>query len=1294
MQFLQALSPNTGLAFVLVQHLEPTHQSILPKLLARATKMPVHEARDRMRVEPNQVYVIPANADLSLMDGSLHMVVRKETTGHYLPIDYFFQSLAEKEKSRAIGVVLSGTASDGTAGLRAIKMEGGVTFAQDPSTAKFDGMPRSAITAGCVDFVLPPDRIATELERLATRPLALVEPVEVPPPKEEDWAHLFRLLRASSGVDFTYYKRATIKRRIARRMALHKFEDFTEYLKFLDGNRAEQDLLFQEVLIHVTGFFRDPEVFAALKEKAFPKIFAGRKNAEPIRIWVPGCSTGEEAYSIAICLLEYLGDRAVGTPIQIFATDINEVAIEKARAGIYLEEAASNVTPERRRRYFTRIDGNYSINPSVRELCVFARHDLIKDPPFSKLDLVSCRNVLIYMEQVLQRKIVAAFHYALKPTGMLLLGRSESLGAYPQLFTAADRKHKFFTRNRGAVEPFQIAEASFEMPPLPGKPKVEAPLRVDLEREADRIVWERYAHAGIVVNNDLQILHFRGDTSPYLQPAPGRATFSLNRMLPQELQLELRAALQEARRTGHSVRRELIPVKRDGEMRTINVEVNPLPSSGDGGKSYLILFEEPGDSRRTLRSRPASAEPSGKGPRMQELRRVQAELVRTREYLQAVIREQESTNEELKTANEEALSSMEELQSTNEELETAKEELQSSNEELVTLNEQLQNRNAELSLLSDDLSNVISGVDIPILILDRDRRIRRFTPPAQKLLGLLPADIGRPIGNLRIGVNLPDLSELINSVIETEHEANCEVKSGEEHWYFLRMRPFRTAQEKIEGVVMVFVDIDELKRNQMALQKQESMVSAILDSATDLLVMVLDKQGRIVQFNPVCEQVTGYSLEEVKGRAPWDFLVAPDQAPALKETFEMILRGTPSQTESHWLAKDGRRLVIGWSNRGVTVDGAVEFMIATGTDRTETTATRKRAIESEATVRALLETAAQAIVAVSREGKILLANSATEKTFGYSRDELIGQDIEILVPERARRRHKGHVAKWFSRPIPRHLGAGLGLAGVRKDGREFPAEINLSFVEAAGNLVGVAFVSDITERKKNEEALLDYQRQLQRLTGNLLTVQEAGSRQLARELHDGFSQELAALSLEVANLQASVEAEVPITDRLAELGQKIGRLAEQVHRTSRQLHPAIVHELGLEAALREECETFSKQHGIPVTFNSDGMPGSVPDDVALCIYRVGQESLRNIGKHTSPASVAVRLQGSPAGIGLIIEDKGDGFDLDEARKKGGLGLISMEERVRLVNGKLDIRSTPGVGTTVDVFVPLRKEGGA
>ncbi len=1290
-QLLEALPSNTGMAFVLVQHLEPKHESLLPRLLSRATEMPVHEVRQGMRLEANNVYVIPVNADLRLVDGLLHVVTRKALSGHHLPIDYFFRSLADTRKSRAIGVILSGTASDGTAGLNAIKVEGGVTFAQEPASAKFDGMPRSAIAAGCVDFVLPPERIAGELERIAHHPLTAMleaEAAEALPAKEADWVKLFRLLRVVSGVDFTFYKKSTIKRRLARRMALHKTESIGEYLKLAKENREELNFLFQDILIHVTGFFRDSQVFNALRDKILPQILATRAAGEPIRIWASGCSSGEEVYSIVICLLEHLGDRASSTPIQVFGTDINEAEIEKARAGVYSAQDMREVSAQRRTRFFTKTGSNYMVNQSVRELCVFARHDVTKDPPFSKIDLLSCRNVLIYFEQLLQRKVLLGFHYALNPTGVLMLGKSESLGTFADLFSITDRKNKFFIKNTATEERPEMFRPAREQA-LYERSFVEVTPRVDIDREADRFVWERYAHAGIVINNDLQILHFRGDTGPYLRPAPGKANLSLSKMLREELQVEVGAAIREARKSGHNVRRQAIPVGHERQTRTVNVEVCPLPADSAIGKYFLVLFDEATPGEEPQQPRVPDGKRGEKGAAA-ELKRVQNELERTRQYLQAVVREHKSTSEELKTSNEEALSSMEELQSTNEELETAKEELQSTNEELVTLNDQLQTRNSELSRLSDDLSNVISGVDIPIIILDNDRRIRRFNPAAEKLFGLLAGDIGRPIGNLHIGVNITERKELITSVTEKGTEVERQIQSADGRWYSLRFRPFRTGEQKIEGVLITFMDIDDLKRSRDALQKEEHLVSATLDAAKDLLVVLLDREGRIIQFNRVCQELTGYSLEEVKGRRPWEFLIPADEVRKIKKVNQENIDGKSNQAENHWITKDGRRLLIGWSNSPVLGDGVVESVVATGIDQTRRAAADQRALESEATVRALLETAAQAILAVNREGQIMLANATTEKIFGYKRADLIGQNVLQLVPERFRERHVEHMAKWFEKPRNRRMDGQLELAGLRKDGSALPVEIGLSYIKVNGDIIGVAFVSDITERKRNEKALLDYQRQLQRLSGNLLNIQETENLALGRELHDAFSQELAALGMEISTLLASAEVQVPLTERLAELGSKIRHLADEMHRTSRRLHPAILSELGLEAALKEECDAFSQQTETPVRFTCEKLPAALPQEVSLCLYRITQESLSNIRKYAGAKEVRLQLRGENGRVSLRIEDKGVGFDVDEARRKGGLGLISMEERVRLVNGKLDIRSKPRVGTTVEVSVPLKE----
>ncbi|MGA2717006.1 MAG: chemotaxis protein CheB, partial [Bryobacteraceae bacterium] len=1005
-ELLTALPLDTGMAFVLVQHLEAEHESMLTELLSKVTQMPVIEVRQGTRVESNHVYVIRANTDLSLAGGVLRTSSRKAAAGRHLPIDHFFRTLAEAQGHLAVGIVLSGTASDGTLGLKAIKAAGGITFAQEPKSAKFDGMPKSALLAGCVDFVLTPERIARELSQITFHSHAGLAHLEKEYPLvaawDEDWMRIFKLLREASGVDFTFYKKSTISRRIARRMALKKVEQLSEYLKVLEGDRKELDALYRDLLIQVTSFFRDPDVFRMLRNKILPQLLARKPAGDPIRIWVPGCSSGEEAYSIAICLLENLGDRAASTPIQIFASDLNEQAVDKARAGLYPKEALKKVSRERVRRFFSEVNKkNYQIKSAVRELCIFARHDLASDPPFSRMDLISCRNVLIYLEPVLQKRILASLRYALRDGGFLLLGKSETLGGFPD-FRIADRKNKFFAKVASAPA-FEAGPVAFEKPTHQGKRYIEDTPGFDLEKEADRIIWERSQHAGIVVNKDLQILHFRGDTSPYLRPIPGKATFQLLRMLREELVLELRVAINKARKTGASVRKDAVRVKRDGDLHLVNIEVRPLPARRAGDRYFLILFEDAIHPTGHPTEGPAKPAAVGRGrndARDRELADVKNDLARTRDYLQAIIQEHETTNEELKAANEEAQSSMEELHSTNEELETAKEELQSTNEELVTLNEQLQKRNTELAHLSDELSNVLAGVDIPILILGGDLRIRRFTPPAEKLLRLLPGDIGRPIGHIRIGIHLPDLDESISHVIQGLGDVWREVQAEDGRWYSVRIHPFLTAERKIDGVLMAFVDVNDLRQSRETSEREQKLITAILDAARDLLVIVLDGEGRVLQFNRAAQELTGYSLEEVKGKALWDFLPSPEEVAQVKSGIEKVLRGGEAHGETHWLTKQGQRRLVAWSNTVAVRDGGtVDYVIRTGTDVTEREAAQEQVRDSDAAVRTLLETAPDAVLAHDAEGRILFVNAAAETVFGYKRRELIGQPLAMLLPE-------------------------------------------------------------------------------------------------------------------------------------------------------------------------------------------------------------------------------------------------------------------------------------------------------
>jgi len=836
-EFLRSVPPQTGLAYVFIQHLDPKHASLLAELLARQTEMPVTEVKHGMRVEPDHVYVIPRNTSMSIVRGTLKLAPRPSL--HSMPIDFFLKSLAQDQKSLSIGVVLSGSASDGAVGLRAIKAAGGVTFAQLPETAKYDGMPRAAIGAGCVDFVLSPQNISKELVRLAKHPY--IDPAtyaDKPPAAAANVHPILSILNSSMGVDFTHYKPSTIRRRILRRMALRRVEKIERYVSLLRSEPEEVEALFEDILINITEFFRDPGTFDTLQQQIFPRILAERQAGTPIRIWVPGCSTGEEVYSIGMCLLEFLNQAtaSAATPVQIFGTDISELALARARAGIYGENIADFLPRERLNRFFTRSDNGFQISKKIRDLCVFARQNMAKDPPFSKLDLISCRNVLIYLGPILQNKMIPLFHYGLRPNGYLILGSSETVGSHGDMFKLVNQKHKIYQRQPGTNR----APVDFVLP----DEKIVEPLKdikevdwteLDLHRETDRLILSRYSPAAVVIDDEFNILQFRGRTSPYLEPASGVASLNLMKMARTGLWVEIRTTIQKANREKAAVRSKGIPVRYEHRHRNVRIEVTPFKRTPGKGRRYLVAFHE---VEAELTEQTQTVEPAtGTAIKnkaafktlARENERLAHDLTATREYLQSIIEEQESAYEELRSANEEIQSSNEELQSTNEELETAKEELQSTNEELNTVNEELNNRNLQLAQSGNDLANVLSSVSIPIIMVGIDLRIRRFTPMSEKLFNLIPGDIGRPITDIKFNVEIPNLKGLLLDVIENLTPKIVELKDPAGHRYSLRLRPYRTEENRIDGVVMVMLlDLEAIGFEPIA---EEAALASAEDSA-------------------------------------------------------------------------------------------------------------------------------------------------------------------------------------------------------------------------------------------------------------------------------------------------------------------------------------------------------------------------------------------------------------------------------------------------------------------------------
>jgi two-component system, chemotaxis family, CheB/CheR fusion protein len=817
---LRALPPEPGLALVFIPHLDPTHESAMVELLSRTTRLPVHQASEGLRVSVNAVYVLPPNSDMTIAGGVLHLVKREAGRGHHMPIDTFFRSLAEDQRSNAVGVILSGTANDGTLGLAAIKNDDGITFAQDSESAKYDGMPNSAAAAGVVDFMLPPNLIAQELIRIQRQP-AKEEPLkDAFDGKDRLLRDIFRLLKSHSRVDFVDYKLATIRRRILRRMHINQINDLGDYVKLLHRNPMEVEALYRDVLINVTSFFRNPEVFESLREVVYPKILVGRSasDPDPVRVWVPGCSTGEETYSHAISLVEVLSELRIEVPIQIFGTDLSDSAIQQARTGFYKENIASDISEIRLRRFFHRAPGGYQISKSIRDMCVFARQNVFNDPPFSRMDLISCRNVLIYLSPVLQKKVIPIFHYALKQNGFLLVGNTEGLlGSSTDLFNLVERKGKIYQK-RPVPSPVTFglalsgsADKSVDKPSRGPKEEEHPQTPVDVQREADRLLLNKYVPCAVVVNDDLEILQSRGRTNRFLELPAGKASLNLLKMARPGLLYELRALVDQARKNSVPVLKEGI-VLEDSEISATKIEIIPFHTPARDQRHFLVLFEETSPSKPSVEPKPAPRRPAKEFADMKEVQiaQLKQELAGTKEYLQSIIEAQEATNEELQSANEEIQSGNEELQSTNEELQTSKEELESANEELNTVNEEVQHRNQQLAQLNNDLVNLLNSVTIPMIMLGDDLHIRRYTPEAGRIFGFSGQDVGKALTHLPLNLDIPQLERWMLDVIRDVAMRNEHVQARDGRAYNLRITPYRTLENKIDGVVLTLLDISDL----------------------------------------------------------------------------------------------------------------------------------------------------------------------------------------------------------------------------------------------------------------------------------------------------------------------------------------------------------------------------------------------------------------------------------------------------------------------------------------------------
>ena len=865
-EFLSHLAADTGMGFVLIQHLDPTHDSLLSELLSKASKMPVSEVKGETPVLADHVYVIAPQDNLSISGGVLHTSPRP-ATGRNLPIDAFLSALAADRGSRALGVVLSGSATDGTLGLRAIKAAGGITFAQETQTAKFDSMPGSAIAAGVVDYVLPPAGIARKLAAIARDFRLPAGHAQGPESSgEADLSRIFRVLRTATGVDFTIYKRSTLARRVKRRMSLRGFATLRDYCVHLEHNREEAVALCEDCFITVTAFFREPAVFEELTTRVFPALTKNRSPKDPIRVWVPGCATGEEAYSIAICLTEFLGETEPNLRFELFASDISETAIEKARAGLYSGGALVNVSPQRLERFFTKTERGYQISKPIRDACVFARHNVVQDPPFSKQDLISFCNVMIYFGTVSQRKVLSMLHYALKPNGFLVLGPSESVGSLSESFHQVDKTQKIYCLKQAASVPAPaLGESRLERREKP----IEGRAGLDVQREADRLVLAEHGPPGAVIDDDMNIVQVRGHTAPYLELSPGEPTHNLLKLAREGLIGGLGEAIRVARQTNRTAKHEGFRFEGNGDLVEVGIKVIPFSGSpASKERHYLVLFQDKEKPIGTpAKQRPATQETEANA----KLRR---ELAATKEYLQTIVDDKASTLEELRAANEEA-------QAGNEELETAQEELESANEELNTLNENLKFSNVELNQANLDLTNLFESISIPLVMVGRDLRVRRFTRAMEPILNLIASDVGRSITDLQPQVELPDLRRLLLDAMEGGNRKPRDVRDGHGRWFSLRIVPSMGPNGKIDGAVLMLIDIDAAKRGL-------DFAEAIVETVREPLV-ILDQNLQVMKANKAFYATFHAAPEDTEHRLIYDLGNGQWNIPQLRELLENIL---------------------------------------------------------------------------------------------------------------------------------------------------------------------------------------------------------------------------------------------------------------------------------------------------------------------------------------------------------------------------------------------------------------------
>jgi two-component system, chemotaxis family, CheB/CheR fusion protein len=1211
-------------------------------------------------------------------------------------------------------------------------------------------MPRSAIAAGCIDFVLSPEEIAKELARIARHPHVRSGPAgepistsdleegvpksgrlsrKIPGASEDPFHKILVLLRNSTGVDFSLYKPSTIERRIGRRMVLSKLKSFGAYLRYLRRNANEVEALYRDMLISVTGFFRNPEAFEVLKKTVFPKLLKGRSPDHSIRVWVLGCSTGQEAYSIVMSFLEFMSTISCNVSLQVFATDLNDVLVEKARAGLYARSLVSDVSAERLRRFFVEEDGGYRISKAIREMCVFAKQNILSDAPFSRMDLISCRNLLIYLEPGSHRKIVPTFHYALKSNGFLFLGASETIGANTDLFAPVDKKQRLYVKKAGAARALNLplpvnypVRGKLEPSKAPMTPRNG--FELEAQREADRATLNKYGPAGVLVNDDLDILQFRGVTSRDLAPAPGRASLNLLKMAREGLFLPLRSALNKARKENQRIRKENIKVDQNGQTTIVHVEVIPLKNLKE--RCFLILFEPVDHMRRAAitagvkhRSKRERGDETANQDHADEVLDLKREVGEMRDYVQSVLEEHEAANEELQASNEEVQSANEELQSINEELETSKEELESTNEELITVNEEVQRRNQELNRLNDELKNLHSSANLSIVVLGNDLTIRRFTAAAEKDLNLLASDLGQPISRIKTNLDFPGLEKMISEAITTAAVSEKEVESKDGRSYSLRIRPFLTADSKIDGAVMVLVDITNLKQVEQRVREERNYAQAIVRTMPNPLVVLngnlsvkTASRSFYRNFEVTPKQTEGRLIYEL-GNGQWDI-------PALRTLLEEVLPKKSYFVDyevMHHFESIGQRTMLLSANRidsGEDVPGLILLNIEDITGRKRAEAALR---QSEERFRTTMNNVAEGLYTVDTLGLVTYLNPAAEKMLGWTGAELLGRKMHDLT----------HFQHPDGSPFPASDCAGLRVLEqgtelrehedvfIRKDGSFFPVVFSASAIESGDATMGlvVAFRDD-TEHKKAESELRELMSRESRARSEAERANRVKDEFLAMVSHElrtplnaiiGWAQIMKKRNLSeedseraILSINRNAKAQATIISELLDVA---GIITGKLRLDRRPTDIANV----INAAI-DIVRPLADSKGVEITSSFDTESQIVLGEYVR-LQQVIWNLLDNAIKFTPKGgAVDVRLQSLGDKAEVMIRDTGEGIvpeflphiferfqqaDTSARRPHGGLGLgLSIARKlVNLHSG--DIQATSegrNKGTTFTITLPL------